>query len=117
MFNIFPTIFEVLLVSGILVCILNAFQLANSWSVQFILLQLTCNSPEAREKSRVHGAIGFGFCPHWLKNWRECFKPITKRSNRNHVITFDSHLKTALYAENNYAVSYTHLTLPTKLEV
>ena len=39
-FNIFPTIFEVLLVSGILVCILNAFQLANSWSVQFILLQL-----------------------------------------------------------------------------
>ena len=30
------------------------------------------------------------------KNWRESFKPITKRSNRNHVITFDSHLKTAL---------------------
>ena len=24
------------------------------------------------------------------------FKPITKRSNRNHVITVDSHLKTAL---------------------
>ena len=24
------------------------------------------------------------------------FKPITKISNRNHVITFDSHLKTAL---------------------
>ena len=31
-----------------------------------------------------------------LKNWRESFKPITKRSNRNHVITFDSQLKTAL---------------------
>ena len=31
-----------------------------------------------------------------LKNWRESLKPITKRSNRNHVITFDSHLKTAL---------------------
>ena len=30
------------------------------------------------------------------KNWREIFKPITKSSNRNHVITFDSHLKTAL---------------------
>ena len=30
------------------------------------------------------------------KNWRDCFKPITKRSNRNHVITFHSHLKTAL---------------------
>ena len=46
-------------------------------------------------KSRVHGAIGFGFASHWLKNWRESFKPITKRSNRNHVFTFDSHLKTA----------------------
>ena len=31
-----------------------------------------------------------------MKNWRESFKPTTKRSNRNHVITFDSHLKTAL---------------------
>ena len=58
---------------------------------------ITCNSLEAREKSRVHGAIGFGFASHWLKNWRDSFKPITKRSNRNHVITFDGHLKTALY--------------------
>ena len=31
-----------------------------------------------------------------VENWRDSFKPITKRSNRNHVITFDSHLKTAL---------------------
>ena len=60
-------------------------------------LAITCNSLEAREKSRVHVAIGFVFAPHWLKNWGESFKPITKRSNRNHVITFDSHLKTALY--------------------
>ena len=59
-------------------------------------LAITCNSLEARERSRVHGAIGFGFASHWLKNWRESFKPIPKRSNRNHVITFDSHLKTAL---------------------
>ena len=59
-------------------------------------LAITCNSLEAREKSRVHGAIGFGFASHWLKNWRESFKPITKLSNLNHVITFDSHLKTAL---------------------
>ena len=58
-------------------------------------LAITCNSPETREKSRVQGAIGFGFASHWLKNWRESFKPITKRSNRNHVITLDSHLKTA----------------------
>ena len=50
----------------------------------------------AREKSRVDGAIGFGFASHWLKNSRESFKPITTRSNRNHIITFDSHLKTAL---------------------
>ena len=57
-------------------------------------LAITCNSLEAREKSRVHGAIGFD--SHWLKNWRESFKPITKRSNGNHVITFDSHLKAAL---------------------
>jgi len=52
-------------------------------------LAITCNS-------RVHGAIGFGFASHWLKYWRDSFKPITKRSNRNHVITFDSHLKTVL---------------------
>ena len=60
---------------------------------------ITCDSLKARGKSRVHGAIGFGFGfdSHWLKNWREPFKPITKRSNRNHVITFDSHLKTALF--------------------
>ena len=62
----------------------------------------TCNSLEAREKSRVHGAIGFGFDFHWLKNWRESFNPITKRSNRNHVITFDSHLKTALLVHFKY---------------
>ena len=44
----------------------------------------------------MYGAIGFGFASHWLKNWRDSFKPITKRSNHNHVITFDGHLKTAL---------------------
>ena len=59
-------------------------------------LAITCNSLEAREKSHVQDAIAFGFASHWLKNWRESFKPISKRSNRNHVITFDSHLKTAL---------------------
>ena len=60
------------------------------------VLAIVCNSFKAREKSRAHGGIGFGFASHWLKNWRESFKPITKRSNRNQVITFDSHLKTAL---------------------
>ena len=56
---------------------------------------ITCNSLKAREKSRVHGAIGFGFASHWLKNCRESFEPVTKLSNRNRVITFDSHLKIA----------------------
>ena len=69
----------------------------NSSMNQSQFLAITCNAPEAREISRVYGAIGFGFVSHWLKNWRESFKPITKRSNRNHVITFDSHLKTALF--------------------
>ena len=61
---------------------------------QFIAI--TCNSLKAQKKSRVHGTIGFTFASHWLKNWRESFKPVTKRSNRNHVIAFNSHLKTAL---------------------
>mgnify|MGYP000073153039 CR=1 FL=1 len=48
-------------------------------------LAITCDSLKAREKSRVQCAIGFSFA-----NWRESFKPITKRSNRNHVIYFES---------------------------
>ena len=39
--------------------------------------------------------FGFGFDSHWLKNWRESFEPIIKRSNCYHVLTYDSHLKTA----------------------
>ena len=68
----------------------------NSVGDQSQFIAVTCNSLKAREKSRLCGAIGFGFTSHWLKNWGESFKPITKRSNRNHVIAFDSHLKTAL---------------------
>ena len=66
---------------------------ADSTMNQSQFLAITCNSLKAWQKSRVHGAIGFGFASLWLKNWRESLKPITKRSNRNHVITFDSHLK------------------------
>ena len=51
---------------------------------QFIAV--TCNSLKAREKSHVHGAIGFDFASHWVKNWRKSFKPITKRSDRNYVL-------------------------------
>ena len=59
-------------------------------------LASTCNLLKVQEKSCLHSAIGFGFASHWLKNWRESIKPITKRSNLNHAITFDSHLKSAL---------------------
>ena len=50
----------------------------------------------------MHGAIGFGFASHWLKNWHEAFEPTTKRNNRNHVITLDSHLKTALLVNYHF---------------
>ena len=76
---------------------------ANSAMNQSQFLAITCNSLKAREKSRVHGVIGFGFASNWLNNWCESFKPITERSNRNHVITFDSHLKTALCIFKKYS--------------
>ena len=78
---------------------------ANSAMNQSEFLVITSNSLKEREKSRVHGAIGFCFASHWFKNWRKSFKSVTKCSNRNHVITFDSHLKTALYASHT-SISY-----------
>ena len=54
---------------------------AGSAMNQSQFLAIICHSLEAREKSRVRGAIGFAFDSHWLKNWS--FKPITKRSNRS----------------------------------
>ena len=66
---------------------------ANSAMNQSECLAIIRNWLKAREESRVHGAIGFGLASHWL---REAFKPINKRSNRNHVITCDSHVKNAL---------------------
>ena len=79
---------------------------ADSAMNQSQFLAITCNLLEAREKSRVYGVIGFVFASHWLKSWRESFKPITKRSNRNHVITLDSHLKTALLVYFRYFCSW-----------
>ena len=77
---------------------------AGSAMNQSQFLAITFNSLEAWEKSRVRGAIAFD--SHWLKNWRESFKPITTaRSNRNEVITFDSHLKTALPELKNHNFS------------
>jgi len=39
---------------------------ADSTMNQSQFLAITCNSLEARGKSRAHGAIGFGFASHWL---------------------------------------------------
>ena len=87
---------------------------ADSAMNQSEFLAITGNSLEAREKSRVPGAIGFGFASHWLKNWRDSFKPIAKRSNRSHEITFDNHLKTALMDCTVFTV--TNFTLPCYFE-
>ena len=47
------------------------------------LIPFTRNLPKAREKSRrVQGASAFGFVFHWFKNWREIFKPMTRKINR-----------------------------------
>ena len=69
---------------------------SNQCNESIIILANACNLLKAREKLRVQGTIGFGFTFNWLKNLGETFKPITKRSNHNRLITFDSHLKTAL---------------------
>ena len=66
-------------------------------------LPITWDLLKAREKSRVHGVIGLA--PHWLKNWRENFKPITKRRSRNRVVTLKSHLKTALFVRKKNVVT------------
>ena len=58
---------------------------------------LAIRSKRGKNHAYMARLAGFGFASHWLKNWRESFNPIIKRSNRNHVITFDSHLKTALW--------------------
>ena len=52
----------------------------------------TCNRRQARENACERGTIGFGLASHWLRNWREFFKPITERSKGKR----DTQLKTAL---------------------
>ena len=48
----------------------------------------------------MQGAIGIGFASHWMENWCKNFKSITKHTNRDCIITFDSHLKTAQLKES-----------------
>ena len=80
----------------------------NSAMNQSQFLAITRNQLQAREKSCAHRVIGFGFASHWLKNWRKSYKPITEGSNHNHVITFDSHLKTAVI--KMYYIHYCHIS-------
>ena len=40
---------------------------AGSAMNQSQFVAIACNSLKAREKSRVHGGIDFGFNSHWLK--------------------------------------------------
>ena len=47
--------------------LLRPITIADSAMNQSQFLAITCNSLEARERSRLHGAIGFGFDSHWLK--------------------------------------------------
>ena len=50
-------------------------------------LAITCNSLHERGKSRVHGAIGFGFDSHWLKNGRESFENCSKSTRNSNINT------------------------------
>ena len=67
---------------------------------QQLLRPITAGAGSAMSQSQlvaiICNSLGFNFNSHCLKNWRESFKPTTKCTNRNHVITFDNHLKTAL---------------------
>ena len=45
----------------------------NSTMDQSQFIAIICYLLKGREKSHVHGASGFGFTSHWLKNWRESF--------------------------------------------
>ena len=68
---------------------------------QLVLRPITTGANSAMNQSQflaieTCSKRGKNHASHWLKNWRESLKPIIKRTNRNHLITFDSHLKTAL---------------------
>ena len=56
-------------------------------------LHITCPKRGKNRANKVR--LVLVLVSHWLKTGTR-FRPITKRSNRNRVITFDNHLKTAL---------------------
>ena len=53
---------------------------ANSAMNQSQFLAITCNSLVAREKSRVHGAVCFGFDSHWLKTGASLLSQLQSRN-------------------------------------
>ena len=72
----------------------NDYQKADS---KFITPTNHNRSKQRDEPSRISNdyrekwhAIEFSFASHWLKNWGEIFNPITKGSNRNHAVVFDT---------------------------
>ena len=66
---------------------------ANSMMNESEFSALTRSLLKAREGSRIWVRTGFGFASHWLRNLLDILKPITTCSNRNSVITLESHLK------------------------
>ena len=58
-------------------------------------LAITCNLLKAREIARKR-YDWIWFCFSLVEQLTRDFQPVTKRSNRNHVITVERHLKTAL---------------------
>ena len=74
-----------------------------------------------REKSRVQveSEIGFGFHFHWLINWCEIFKPITRRLNCDRAVTFFYHqLMMLFWVQMSYVSANSpqvrNITLPHK---
>ena len=68
---------------------------ANSAMNQSEFLAIPCNLLEAKEKRSNKVRLILVLLMIGLRKLARDFRPITKRSNRNRVITFDSHLKTA----------------------
>ena len=65
-----------------------------------IIKAITYNLLNSREKLHVQVASGSGFASHWWRKMARDFEPSPRRSNRNSIIPYDSHLKTAPYEWN-----------------
>ena len=88
--------------------------LSKNWYASLLLRPITtgaitCNLLKAREKSRLlfQGAMVLPLIG-W-DNWHEIFKPVTRHSNYNRAITFDSHLKRSCLT-SCFRTVYTHIT-------